>query len=202
MNQNRARVENSKARVMGAVVDLIVDGGVRAVSVDAVQARSGVAKTTIYRHWPSREALVADALGSTLPDQAAPDTGSLAGDLRVLARGLAAGLADDRIAALLAAIALPDGDPSLDAVRHEATAGRHRIVRQVVAQARRRGEAVPVDGADGIIRSIAGPLFYRRFVEGVAPTRTLADRCVERALTPLGEPSPSPTARSSRGDTP
>ena len=167
---------------MGSVVNLVVVGGLPAVTVEAVSSRSGVAKTTIYRHWSSREDLLADVLSSALPEPATPDTGSLRGDLRALARGLAAGLADERCAALLSAIAFPDGDPVLDRVRMEATRARHGAVRLVVDRARRRGEEVPVDGPDGVIRSIAGPLFYRRFVEGVPPTPALADRCVERAL--------------------
>ncbi len=176
------RVQRSRTVVTTAVLDLIVAGGLGAVTIDAVSARSGVAKTTIYRHWASREELLTDVLGTALPEQPVPDTGTLAGDVRALARGLAAGLSDARSAALLAAIAFGDGDPALDDVRHEATRARHAVVRTVVERARRRGEGVPVDGADGIIRSIAGPLFYRRFVEGVAPTATLADRAADRAL--------------------
>lgn len=168
---------------------MVVERGEAAVTVEEVVARSGVAKTTVYRHWPSREALLAGALATALPAQEVPDTGSLAGDLRMLARGLAAGLADPRAAALLAAIALPDGDRTLDGVRRQATAARHRVLRQVVRRARDRGEKVPPDGADGLIRFIAGPLFYRRFVEGAAPSRALADRCVQRALAPAGHPA-------------
>lgn len=197
MDQHEARVARSRSRIVGTVVDVIAERGVGAVTIDEVVARSGVAKTTVYRHWPSREALLAHVLTTALPAQEVPDTGSLAGDLRALARGLAAGLSDPRSAALLAAIALPDGDRGLDGVRYQATTARHRVLRQVVQRARDRGEEVPPDGADGLIRSIAGPLFYRRFVEGVPPTRVLADRCVQRALAPVGRVTAIPE-RSAR----
>lgn len=186
MSLQTARIARSRARIIGSVVRLVVERGVRAVTIEEVAALSGVAKTTIYRHWPSREALVAETLATALPVPEVADTGSLAGDLRALARGLAAGLADDRFAALLAAIALPDGDRSLDAVRQDATRARHQALRTVVRRARERGENVPPDGADGLIRQIAGPLFYRRYVEGIPPTRAMADRCVQRALAPAG----------------
>jgi AcrR family transcriptional regulator len=192
MDQQDARVTRSRHLITVAVIDMIVDSGLHAVTVDAVVARSGVAKTTLYRHWPSREALLADVLTTALPAQRVPDTGSLEGDLRALARGLAGGLADPRTAALLAAIAFLDGDTILDPIRDAATRSRHTVVREVVERARRRGEHVPVDGPDGLIRSIAGPLFYRRFVEGIPPTRTLADRCVSRALSPTGRTAPDP----------
>lgn len=189
MNHHEARVARSKARIVDTVVGLIVTGGVRAVTIEEVAARSGAAKTTVYRHWASREALLAETLATVLPAPVIPDTGSLAGDLRALARALAAGLADPRSAALLAAIALPDGDPTLDGVRRDATLARHQALREVVRRAGERGESVPADGADGLIRSIAGPLFYRRFVEGVPPARSMADRCVQRALAPLDQPA-------------
>lgn len=183
MDRHAERVARSRALVAAAVIDLIVDGGLSAVTVDAVVARCGVAKTTVYRHWASREALLADVLASALPAQGAPDTGSLGGDLRALARGLAGGLGDPRTAAVLGAIAFPDGDHALEDIRAQATRDRHTVVRAVLERARRRGETIPLDGADGVIRSIAGPLFYRRYVEGVPPTRNLADRCVDRALS-------------------
>jgi len=183
------RVVRSRRRICEAVVDLIVDHGLAAVTVDAVVARSGVARTTLYRHWPSLDDLVCDAISGELPDLTCPDTGSLAGDLQALARGLAAGLSDPRYSAILGAIALSgtgtvDG---LDEIRANATAARHRALRVVVERARRRGEPIPVDGVDGLIRSIAGPLFHRRFVEGAPVSRVLADRCVQRALAPLDE---------------
>ncbi len=143
MDRQAARVARSRALVTDAVIDLIVEGGLSAVTVDAVVARSGVAKTTVYRHWASREALLADVLASALPAQAAPDTGSLDGDLRALARGLAGGLGNPRTAALLGAIAFPDGDRALDDIRARATRDRHTVVRAVLQRARRRGEPIP-----------------------------------------------------------
>lgn len=54
------RVRRSRLAIMEAAVALFVDGGVNAVTVDAVTARANVAKTTIYRHWPSRHHLLMD----------------------------------------------------------------------------------------------------------------------------------------------
>ena len=52
------RVARSRASLLEAATDLLVDGGPRAVTVDAVSERSGVAKSTLYRHFPSRDDLV------------------------------------------------------------------------------------------------------------------------------------------------
>jgi len=196
MEQLDERVVRSRRRICDAVIDLVVDHGLAAVTIDAVVARSGVARTTLYRHWPSRDELVCDAIAGALPEPVCTDTGSLAGDLRALARGLAAGLSDPRYSAILGAVALPGTGDGLDEVRAIATAARHRALCDVVERARRRGEPIPVDGVDGLIRSIAGPLFYRRFVEGAPVSRVLADRCVQRALAPLHEALFDRAARS------
>jgi AcrR family transcriptional regulator len=55
------RVEKSKKSVLSTTYELLTKSGLGGVSVDEGSRRSGVAKTTIYRHWPSREALLMDA---------------------------------------------------------------------------------------------------------------------------------------------
>ncbi len=59
--------------------------GLGGVSIDEVARASGVAKTTIYRHWPTRAALLIDACSQLGGPHEAPDTGSLRGDLYALA---------------------------------------------------------------------------------------------------------------------
>ena len=49
------RVARSRTAVLDAATHLLVTGGPAAVTVDAVVAESGVAKSTIYRHWRSRD---------------------------------------------------------------------------------------------------------------------------------------------------
>ena len=61
------RIARSRAKVLEAATSLLVEGGPRGVTVDAVAERSGVAKSTLYRHWPSRTALLVDVLRTNLP---------------------------------------------------------------------------------------------------------------------------------------
>lgn len=61
------RVVRSRARLLGAATALLVEGGPRGVTVDAVAERSGVAKSTLYRHWSSREELLVEVLRSNMP---------------------------------------------------------------------------------------------------------------------------------------
>ncbi len=62
-----ARIERSRAKLLAAATELLVDHGPAALTVDAVAERSGVAKSTLYRHWPSREALMIDVLRENMP---------------------------------------------------------------------------------------------------------------------------------------
>ena len=56
--------------VMSAALDLVSDGGFRAVTIEAIAAKCGVAKTTIYRRWPNRAAVVMDAFMARVGDEA------------------------------------------------------------------------------------------------------------------------------------
>lgn len=62
------RVARSRARLLKAATDILVEGGARAVTVDAVAERSGVAKSTMYRHFPSRTELLVEVFRANRPD--------------------------------------------------------------------------------------------------------------------------------------
>jgi AcrR family transcriptional regulator len=66
------RIARTRERVIRSATDLLVEGGPWAVTVDAVVARSGVAKSTIYRHWESRDELLVDILASCAPEIGPP----------------------------------------------------------------------------------------------------------------------------------
>lgn len=59
-----ARTRSAKAhgKVLNAAIELFVEGGIDATSMDAIAARSGVSKATIYKHWPDKDALALEAL--------------------------------------------------------------------------------------------------------------------------------------------
>ena len=87
--QTDERVEKSKKVVLATTYELLTKSGLSGVSVDEVSRRSGVAKTTIYRHWRSRESLLLDACSQLRTKPAVPDTGNVKTDLEVLACGAA-----------------------------------------------------------------------------------------------------------------
>ena len=84
----RPRSEEARRKALAAATDLIVERGVANLTIEEVAARSGVAKTTIYRHWPERASLIIDTVRATFEHVGTPDTGSLRGDLEAYFGGM------------------------------------------------------------------------------------------------------------------
>ena len=80
----RPRSEEAHRAVLDATVELLVEVGVEGTTLEEVAARSGVAKSTVYRHFGTREGLLASAAHRCAGSLVTPDTGSLEGDLREL----------------------------------------------------------------------------------------------------------------------
>jgi AcrR family transcriptional regulator len=79
--RGRPRSEEAHRAILAAVIELLPKYGLDGLSIEAVAARAGVGKTTIYRHWDTKNELVVEALRQLSPAGPPPDTGSLAGDL-------------------------------------------------------------------------------------------------------------------------
>jgi AcrR family transcriptional regulator len=82
--RGRPRSERARAAILDAAAELVLDKGPTAVSMDAVAERAGVSKATIYRWWPTKEALALDALYARWEPPETADTGTLRGDLLAL----------------------------------------------------------------------------------------------------------------------
>ena len=70
--RGRPRSQEAESAILEATLDLIADDGVNAMSMEAVAALAGVGKTTIYRRWSSKEALMGDAMATLIDDM--PET--------------------------------------------------------------------------------------------------------------------------------
>lgn len=75
--------------MLHAAANIVMSEGVAACTVDEVARRSGVAKTTIYRHFGNSDALILAVVDAGVKATEAPDTGSLRGDLEVIQRNYA-----------------------------------------------------------------------------------------------------------------
>lgn len=111
----RRRSEKSRAAIFAATRDLALEVGFDKFSIEAVAARAGVGKQTIYRWWPSRPALIAEVLLEDFGSLAiaVPDTGDLKADLTRWVRRLTRELTHGNFSAshrILTASAMEDND--------------------------------------------------------------------------------------------
>ena len=160
------RVARSRAAVLGACSDLVCERGVGGVTVEAVAERSGVAKTTIYRHWPSREALLGEAVGAHgRPDEPSAACTGLRADLVETLSCLARSLEHDAWAAALPSLLDAAGrDPELGRASRRLGEERRRPIADALERAVARGELEPGRDFGRAVDLLAGPLFYRRYL--------------------------------------
>ena len=178
------RVVLSRERVIAATLDLLTESGLGELTIDDVSKRSGVAKTTIYRHWPNRAALVIDAcLRMDDGDQAPPDTGSLEGDVSAFLKNLAESLVTARWSSILPSIVdAAEHEPEFAAV-HSTIQGRHAApLRAALERAVARGELQSSADLSAITAALLGPLFYRRWFSREPIDDKFVDTIVRAAL--------------------
>jgi AcrR family transcriptional regulator len=177
------RVRRSREAVLTATHQLLSESGFSGVSVDEVSLRSGVAKTTIYRHWPNRSALLLDACSRMGSKLEVPDTGSLKGDIGELASKMAERLRSKNFSSVLPSIIdAAERDPEIAAVHARLHAGFMAPLRSVIERAQQRGELPASSDPSEIIAAIVGPLFYRRWFSREPLDERFVRGIVERAV--------------------
>ena len=183
----RPRSEEARRKAIAAAIDLIVERGVANLSIEEVAARSGVAKTTIYRHWPERASLIIDTARATFEHVTTPDTGSLRGDLEAyfnsLMRADLSGTAAKLIPCLVDAASR---DPEIDMMMDRFSLERQQPVMTIVARAQKRGELPPDLDRDVIIGTVVGPIVFRRVLQRRPVDPDYISKCLDVALTGLG----------------
>lgn len=160
-----SRVERSRHTVLTATFELLYEGGVGGFSVDEVARRSGVAKTTIYRHWPTREALVIDACSRMIgAEQVVPDTGSLHGDLTAILAKIADQLQTANWSSVLPSIVdVAERDSEFALIHSRIQHGHAAPLREVLERAISNDELSASADISTITAALLGPLFYRRW---------------------------------------
>jgi len=172
--------------VLEATADLLVQRGFATASIEAIAAASGVAKSTIYRHWPTREQLCIDAYRSVVQPQETPNTGVTRDDLVTLLARLTDGLTTSPWARILPSlIDAAERDTDIAAFHRELTRHRRVPIRTVLELGQQRGD-VPVGvDLDYVIDLLSAPLFYRRFIYHADNDRSLVEQIVDDVLAGL-----------------
>jgi AcrR family transcriptional regulator len=193
----RPRSQHARRAILGAARALVEKSGYPAATIEAIAARSGVAKTTIYRWWPDRPALLVDLLAEISAEEVPPAVGgdpieAIQTELRLIARAgdallgrlFSAVLAEaqhDRVvrAALVDRLFNP---------RRKAMAGVVREAQEIGAIRRDVPAALAVE-------LLVAPLFIRLFVRHQPLTQHFARQVFEEVFEGL---APHPRARDAR----
>ncbi len=172
-----------RADVVAATLAEVAEKGYDGLTAEAVAARSGVHKATLYRRWGGIDGLVADALTASA-DQPwpLPDTGDLQEDLRRITQEVFSVFTDPEQSPTPTALisAAQRSDAGAAALR-DFFAARHHQAAEVAERAVTRGELpAGTDGAE-VIRAATAPLYYRLFVTGEALDARTAERAADAA---------------------
>lgn len=177
----------SKAAILDACAELIAEEGFDGVTIEAVAARSGSAKTTIYRHWPSREALLIEAFGTCAsPPVPTPDTGSVRDDLVGVLGGLAAKLSDAGWRATLCSLLdASSRDPQLARLHSATISDRRRPLTDALERGVAGAELPATLDVERAVAMLAGPVFYRAMISREPVDADFVARVVDAALPAL-----------------
>jgi AcrR family transcriptional regulator len=181
------RSERSRRAVLGAARDLVSELGYAKVSIEAIAARAGVGKQTIYRWWPSKGAVIFDSfleLSEGEEGVRLPDTGDLEADLKTVMRATVAEFADPAFEAPVRALNLEIiGDPALAALyREKLAAPVDEAKKERLRSAQRAGQLAPGADLDLVLEVLYAPLHQRWLHRSGPLTPEYADALVETTL--------------------
>jgi AcrR family transcriptional regulator len=182
VRRGRPPAPATQAKILAATREILAEGGVRSLTVEGVAARAGVAKTTIYRRYRSRDDLaLAVLIDMVTTVSAVADVGDVRAELVQVLRAtldvLRTTLMGRVMQGLVSELAV---DPRLSsAFREQVVALRVTEVGRVLARGAERGELRP-DLDVGLVHELLfGPIYYRLFLSGEPLEPSFADRIVD-----------------------
>lgn len=195
----RPRSAEADRAILRATVDLLADQGYGGVTMEGVAARAGVGKATVYRRWPSKSALVVDAVDACRERAwQPPDTGSVREDLLAFVRGFMHHIrTSDAGRVMPALVAELSRSPELAAAFREGFLHPRRA--KVLAAVRRgvdRGEVRAGVDPELVADGVVALLMHRFLVTGMEIDDDLPERVVDllcRGISCTGFPREIPS---------
>ncbi|MGW3044913.1 TetR/AcrR family transcriptional regulator [Kitasatospora sp. NPDC001159] len=181
----RRRNEAAHRAILDAALNLLAGSDGTPVTIDAIARTAGVGKQTVYRWWPSKGAVLLDALTDRADqDVSGPDTGALRTDLRAfIATTFDAAQRGTTASALRALAREAARDPHLAELMQSFTATRRDALRDLLARGLERGELAGDADLDLIVDQVYG-VFWYRFLLGHGPLdETVAERLADSLAT-------------------
>lgn len=183
------RNERSRQAILAAAIELIKEVGYAKVSVEAIAARAGVGKQTIYRWWPSKAAVVFDAFLALNPGEPGelPDTGDIVADLRLVLHATVAEFNDPAFEAAYRALNTDvQDDPALgERMREQVLRPTLATVKRRLAAAQEAGQVRRDVDLDVVVEALYGPFYYRWLLRTGKLTTGYADEVLALSMRAL-----------------
>ena len=155
------RNEAAEQAILRAAAELLTAGDGALITVAAIAERAGVGKQTIYRWWPSKSAVLLDAMIHRAEEVApAPDSGDLQADLRLFLRSTFAAAPANR-SLFLGVLREALGDAATMEQLASFTSFRRDALAQILDRARALGQMPSVERLDNVVDQAFGFLWYR-----------------------------------------
>lgn len=179
----RPRSAEADQAILEATVQLLIEGGFRRLTVDAVATRAGVGKATIYRRWRSKSELLRATLARVEETPEFVDSRNLRSDLQALLRWLVEHFADSEAADLMPLLVTESRfDPDLRDLRDSVSQQGRDVVHQILDRARSRGELADDLDLEVVIDMLIAPIFIRRLITSAPITTQDTDAAVDLLL--------------------
>jgi AcrR family transcriptional regulator len=159
----RRRNDEARQAVLQATMALLLDVGLGALTIEAIAAKARVGKQTIYRWWPSKGAVVLEALTEYAEAEVpVPDTGTLQGDLeKFMVTTFRRGREPSANALLRAVMAEAQRDEAVADLLRDFTRTRRNALTEILKRARARGELPKDARLDTAVEMAYGAYWYR-----------------------------------------
>lgn len=160
----RPRSEESRQSILRSTLKLLKQqGGFPELSIEAIAADANVGKTTVYRWWPTKAVLVADAFSASSAEELQfPNTGSVESDMSLQMRRLIRIFRSERGKVVAALLAGGQSDPELlEAFRERFLWPRRKQAYQTLQRGIDRGELPVGSDLNLILDSLYGPIYMR-----------------------------------------
>ncbi|WP_432050925.1 TetR/AcrR family transcriptional regulator [Verrucosispora sp. NA02020] len=181
----RPRSVRADEAIVEATLDLLAEGStIEAISVEAIAARAGVGKATIYRRWPGKNALLSDALRTLKGDPPQPAGGSVREDLITLVSAIGHHI-DPRAAKIMPCLVpVVKRDPEQYALYQNIIEPRRAVMREVLRRGVRDGELRADLDVEVTMAMLTGPMLIQRVMNWNPDldTTTLPEKVVDQVL--------------------
>lgn len=157
------RSERARQAILDAALDLCREENFARTTMEGIAKRAGVGKQTIYRWWPSKGAVVQEALNEAVGRATDfPDTGDIVADLRTQMTGVARLFSSSDFSPYPRLIAAAQDDPDLAKSLLENMIGpRVEACRKRLERAQEQGQLRADVDLNDVVELLYGPLYYR-----------------------------------------